>query len=189
MDERYGRWRRIIFIVCICFFIGIITGALSAKTMDAQQGDRLSEYINTLVPSDGGFIDIFVKHGKYIVAIWLSGFIYSGSILVLIIIFVMGIFYGFSASYSAAADGMGYVIANILPQNAILIPVYLFTAVWTINYILNKFSNNGPKSRILREKRKHLSEHIVILCLCMGLNAVACISEMYAVGLIYGFLN
>lgn len=188
-NKTAGRWQMVLLIVCICFFVGILTGAVSAGALKQEQVDRLNGYMEAFASQETSFWPLFFKHGKYIGAIWLAGFISSGAVIVLIIIFCSGIFYGFSASFAAAGAGLSYVLANILPQNIILIPLYIFAAVWTINFVLNKFSNNGPKSRIKRERQKHLSEHLIILLCCLAINAAACLSEAYVVDFIAGFLK
>lgn len=182
-NKKTSRWQIVLMIVAVCFFVGILTGASSSAALDYDQRSRLAQYTEDFYKNNG-FLYSFVKHGKYIAAIWLSGFLSSGSAVILVIVFGIGIFYGFSASFSAAENGMRYVVSNLLPQNIILIPLYIFTAVWSISFVLNKFSNNGPKSRIKRERYKHLKEHFVILAICMVLNAAACLCENYMVGFI-----
>ena len=95
----------------------------------------------------------------------------------MIIIFVSGIFYGFSSAFMSGQYGVMYAVEKLMPYNMLLIPVYIFTAVWTILYVLRRYSNYGPKSRIRRERRKHMSEHAVILFLCLALNAAVCAIE------------
>ena len=111
--------------------------------------------------------------------IWLSGFIYSGAVIVIIIIFVSGIFYGFSSTISVIKSGISGVLSGIFPQSSILIPLYILTAVWTMNFVLDKFTYYGPKSRIKRERRKHLKEHLIILVCALAVNSAACIFEIY----------
>lgn len=180
--RRAGRWQTVLIIVCICFFIGVMVGAMSLGAMSAEQCESLNGYASALGADNAGFFELFIKHGKYIAALWLAGFIYSGSVIILIIIFSIGIFYGFSASFAASENGIGYVFANLLPHNCLLIPLYIFMSVWSIGFVLNKFSNNGPKSRIRRERNKHLSEHAVILVCALAFNAAACLSEIYITG-------
>lgn len=187
--RRTDRRQIIICIVAVCFLIGIAVGALSQRSLDANQTERLAVYADAVKCDNTGFTEVFFKHGKYIIAIWLCGFIYSGTAAVLIIIFTAGLFYGFSASYAAAGRGMGYVLSELFVPNMLFVPLYIFTAVWTISYILRRFSNCGPKSRIRRERRKHLSEHIVVLACCMAANALGCISEMYAAGFLNGIFK
>lgn len=186
-NKKTSRWQMVLIIVAVCFFVGVLTGASSSAAMNSDQRARLMEYSADFTESSG-FTYSFIKHGKYILGMWLSGFLCSGSAIILVIIFGIGIFYGFSASFSAAEKGIIYVVSDILPQNIILIPLYIFTAVWSILFVLNKFSNNGPKSRIKRERNKHLKEHLIILALCLALNALASLSENYLVGLISGIL-
>ncbi|MCD8036024.1 MAG: stage II sporulation protein M [Clostridiales bacterium] len=188
-NKKAGRWQAILLIVCICFFIGVLVGALSAGELKNEQAEALKSYAYFLDRNDIGFGKLFVKHGKYIAGIWLAGFLYSGAVIILIIVFTIGIFYGFSASFAAAQRGIGYVALNLLPQNCLLIPLYIFASVWSLGFVLNRFSNNGPKSRIRRERNKRLSEHLVILICCMAFNGAACLSEIYITGSILGLIN
>lgn len=185
-NKKTGRWQMVLMIVSICFFVGIVTGASSSAAMEYEQRARLAGYTSSF-SQNSGFLYNFVKHGKYIAAMWLAGFLSCGTAVILVVIFGIGIFYGFSASFTAAQSGILTVVTDILPQNVILIPLYIFTAVWSISFVLNKFSNNGPKSRIKRERYKHLKEHIIILALCMALNAAACFSESHITGFIRAF--
>ena len=184
-NRKRSRWQMVLLIVSICFFVGILTGASSSAAMSGEQRTRLAGYTSGFY-ENSGFLYSFVKHGKYIAAMWLAGFLCSGTAVILVIMFGIGIFYGFSASFTAAESGMLTVVTDLLPQNIILIPLYIFTAVWSISFVLNKFSNNGPKSRIKRERYKHLKEHVIILILCMALNAAACFFESHILDLIKG---
>lgn len=188
-NKKMGRLQITLAVVCICFFIGIITGALSERGLSSDQAAKLSTYWGLCGNENINFSKLFIKHGKYIFAMWLSGFALPGSIIVLIIIFAIGIFYGFSAAFASQSNGIVYVITNIFPQNALLVPLYIFTAVWTIMFVLKKYSNNGPKSRIKRERRKTLSEHMVILAACLLCNAAVCTVELYVVKILTNFLN
>lgn len=187
-NKKTSRWQIVLTIVSICFFVGILTGASSSAAMSAEQRARLAEYASRF-SENSGFLNSFIKHGKYILAMWLSAFLSSGSAVILVVVFGIGIFYGFSASFTVAESGIVYVVSDLLPQNIILIPLYILTAVWSISFVLNKFSNNGPKSRIKRERYKHLKEHLIILLICLAVNALACLSESYFVGLISGILQ
>lgn len=179
---KLSRWQMVLIIVCICFFIGVLIGAVSSNQMNSEQIEKLNTYIEKAKSSDMGFMGTFMKHAKYIAAIWLSGFIYSGAFIVLIIMFVLGLFYGFSSAFSILKMGMAHVLGCIFPHNIILIPLYIFAAVWSVEYVLKKFTNNGPKSRIKRERKKRLTEHLIILGACMAANAVVCVFEIYVSG-------
>jgi len=188
-NKKMSRLQITLAVVCICFFIGIITGALSERGLSTEQATKLSDYWGICGKQNVDFSRLFLKHGKYIFAMWLSGFVLPGSVIILIIIFTIGIFYGFSAAFAAQSNGIAYVLANIFPQNALLVPLYIFTAVWTIMYVLKQYSNNGPKSRIKRERRKRLSEHTVILGVCLLCNSAVCIVEIYVVKFLTNILN
>lgn len=176
--RKTSRWHTILFTVCVCFFIGAIIGAFSAAATETEQIQKLGEYSGGFL-ADAGFRNLFIKHGKYILGIWLSGFIYSGAVIVIIIIFVSGIFYGFSSTIAVIKSGISGVLSGIFPQSSILIPLYILTAVWTMNFVLDKFTYYGPKSRIKRERRKHLKEHLIILVCALAVNSAACIFEIY----------
>ena len=182
-----SRWQMVLVIVAVCFFVGVTAGAASSAALSPEQRTRLAGYVSGF-SGDSGFLSNFIKHGKYIVCIWLCGFLNSGAAIILIIVFGTGLFYGFSASFSASERGMAYIISGILPQNVILIPLYIFTAVWSLMFVLEKFTNNGPKSRIKRERCKHLKEHVIILALCLAINAAACLSEEYIAGMVTSIL-
>ena len=186
--KKSGRWQTVLTIVCICFFIGIIIGAFSSVQISTEQAERLSTYIEN-TSSDMGFIETFWKHAKYITAIWLSGFIYSGVFTVLIIMFVLGLFYGFTSGFAISEMGLIHVLGYIFPHNIILIPLYIFASVWSVEYVLKKFSNNGPKSRIKRERNKRLTEHMIILGACMGVNVIVWVFEIFVSGNILGFIK
>lgn len=188
-NKKMGRLQITLAVVCICFFIGIITGAVSERGLSTEQAAKLSTYWGICGNENTDFSRLFIKHGKYIFAMWLSGFVLPGSVIILIIIFTIGIFYGFSAAFAAQSKGIAFVLTNIFPQNALLVPLFIFTAVWTIMFVLKKYSNNGPKSRIKREQRKTLSEHTVILAVCLLCNSAACMVELYIVKFLTNFLN
>ena len=109
--------------------------------------------------------------------------------LILIIIFTTGIFYGFSASFAVEENGIGYVLSGIFPHSALLIPLYTLTAVWTMNFVLNKFTYSGPRSRIKRERQKHIKEHLIILLCALAANSAACFFEIYVSGVITNFIK
>lgn len=124
--RKTSRWHTILFTVCVCFFIGAIIGAFSAATTETEQIQKLGEYSGGFL-ADAGFRNLFIKHGKYILGIWLSGFIYSGAVIVIIIIFVSGIFYGIFFNYSSYKKRNKRRVIGLISESSILIPLYILT--------------------------------------------------------------
>ena len=178
-NKKDRRWQMVLIIVCLCFFAGIVTGAVSLTETDAEKTVKIIELVGENTRECSAFGILYMKRIKYILAMWFSAFFGAGIALILVIMFSTGIMYGFSSAFIAAQKGMEKIVHCILPQNLFILPIYIFMALWSVNFVLNGFTDYGPKSRLKREREKHITEHIIILLTAMAVTAVGCFLELH----------
>ncbi len=124
---------------------GSIFGMLlaNALTLDQQQAlfHDLSQYTNTMYTGtesqQAGFWSVFANQVKWLLLIWLLGIIVIGLPGVLVLLFVKGAMIGFTSGVIILQFGWHGVLlamAAVLPQNAIMVPVFIMAAAAAIHY-------------------------------------------------------
>lgn len=145
-----------IFIIILSMVLGTVSGAFLANTINENQYNQISvfldEYINNFENYESSKADLFnecvLKYGKTVFIIWVLSFIYAGIFFIPLVIYTKGLCIGFTSSViikKFGLNGIKYCIALYLPQNIILIPVYLCLAFFCVQYI---FKNSETKNKL-----------------------------------------
>lgn len=169
----WERKQMVILIICFSLLLGIMLGAIGANTMDELQyheiGNYLSSFFDTL-KKDGlsekeNFSSSFIKYEKYIILIWLCGFIPPGVVAIILLLFFRGLGLGFTTAIMVKEYGnFGMILSAVsyLPQNIIMIPILIIVSYIAIEYILKKFTYGSLKSKLKREKQKTMIEYFIV---------------------------
>lgn len=200
----WERKQMVIIIICFSLLLGIILGAIGANTMNELQyheiGNYLSGFFHTLkenkLSEKEGFSYSFIKYEKYVMLIWLCGFIPPGIIAIILLLFFRGLGLGFTTAVMIKEYGnFGAVLSSVsyLPQNIIMIPVLVTISYIAIEYILKKFTYGSPKSRLKREKQKIMIEYCIVFAISGIFVAIAAGIESYFIPIfmekIVGFIK
>lgn len=176
--RRYGRKLNekqiIVPIITAGLLAGILTGVIYILTRNSSSLNGMETAINSFLSDFGDAssrIDIFteslMKHGKYIVAIWLLAFTPAGSFVSVALMFIKGAGYGYTTALLIRCYGMAgffYGLLLYLPQNLIMLPAYFLVTYSTIHFVL----------LILRDKSKMSSQQFLphLLTLLIGFACV-----------------
>ncbi|OES44436.1 stage II sporulation protein M [Domibacillus iocasae] len=125
----------------VLFMTGTAFGAITVNSMEPVQKSELYSYVKEFFgQSSAGtvanpadlFFESLIHNLKFTGAMWVAGISIIGLPLIFILLFLKGAVTGFSVGFLIQQmkwDGLFLSILAILPQNVILIPVFLFTAV------------------------------------------------------------
>jgi stage II sporulation protein M len=132
----------------ILFLMGIIFGTLTVHSLGYTQQSDLFYYFqqfmeelkkeSTIDPSYALYHN-FIHYMKYSGVIWLLGLSIVGLPIILILLFLKGVFIGFTVGFlvhQLAWDGFLFSIVAVIPQNMIVVPALLVMTVISISFSL-----------------------------------------------------
>ncbi|MDQ0256160.1 stage II sporulation protein M [Evansella vedderi] len=132
-------------IVLLC--MGVIFGAIIVNSLSFSQKNDLYAYLSLFfgqveqgefASSSAMFTQSFSHYSKYIGLMWVLGLSVIGLPIIFILLFIKGIVVGFTVGFlvnQMGFDGFLLSFATILPQNIILIPIFI-----TVTTIATAFS-------------------------------------------------
>ncbi len=130
----------IFLFIVVLFLMGVIFGAIVVNSMSFTQKEDLFYYLSQFfgqvsdekVAEKGDlFMQSFFHNSKFIGLIWVLGISIIGLPVILILLFVKGMVVGFTVGFLVSQMGWkGFMLAavSILPQNLIIIPVFIIMA-------------------------------------------------------------
>src|SRR5699024_9931648 len=130
------------------------------------------------------FKSVLLSHVQYLLIFLLLGLSIIGLPFIWIIIFVKGTFIGFSVGffvYQYGFRGLLFISAAILPQNLIVIPVYLFASTIAMIFsgqLLKKLSGR----RLIRFTVEPVIQYLIVFVVLFGFCLLAALIESYLVG-------
>jgi len=136
-----------IYLFCtVLFLIGIIFGAILVNSLSYSQKEDLFYFLNEylgqlsngeLVSSKDIFFHSLTYNSKFIGLIWILGISIIGLPLIVVLLFLKGMVIGFTVGFLVSQmkwSGMLVSFVSVLPQNFIIVPVYLFMTVTAISF-------------------------------------------------------
>ncbi len=178
-------------LVLLCFLIGISVGAFTVKVINAHQKQELTAYLRGFFQMFEGSqlrgIDIFKEslrnNLQLLLFNWLLGVIIIGLPVVFVIIgfkgFVIGFTVGLLIEEFKLYGGLLFLF-SVLPQNIILIPVFIFGAVTSVGYSLQVARAKISKQRSFSVS-KQLGLFSSIHLILAGIIIVAALIESFVV--------
>lgn len=136
----------LIFFVIFIFVVGVVFGALTIGTLDSTKRmemlDFLSNFFSGLannIPEQTqvNFLDSVLLNLKISLFIWVLSLSIIGIIGIPILVFLRGFVIGFTVGFlvqELGLPGMIFALASILPQNLIIIPATVCSAVLAIAF-------------------------------------------------------
>ncbi|HEY2421986.1 MAG TPA: stage II sporulation protein M [Neobacillus sp.] len=145
----YFREHSSIFLfIVVLFLMGVIFGAIVVNSMNITQKEDLFYYLSQFFGqvSDGKvadnqdlFVQSFFHNSKFIGLMWVLGISIIGLPVTLILLFLKGMVVGFTVGFLVSQMGWnGFFLAfvSILPQNLIIIPVFIMMAALSVIFSL-----------------------------------------------------
>jgi stage II sporulation protein M len=145
----YFREHSSIFLfIVILFLMGVIFGAIVVNSMSITQKEDLFYYLSQffgqiqngkVAVNNDLFAQSFLHNSKFIGLIWILGISIIGLPVILIVLFIKGLVVGFTVGFLVSQLGLkGFMLAfvSILPQNLIIIPVFIMMAALSVIFSL-----------------------------------------------------
>lgn len=188
INKRYkknNKERNMWFIIISIFFVigifcGIIMGIFTSEIKTEMLTKILKEFFVNYNISENGlssnFIEVFLKHGKLIALIWISGFVSFGKYISLTLVFTKGLAFGFST----------YFLIKIFENNKFLsiMSIYscqnilILTWILILTYNSIKFAKKISKNK--KDKDNNLPiEYIALLIMSLAIISLSSMIEIY----------
>jgi len=151
-----------IFII-VLFLMGIIFGTLTVHSLGYTQQADLFYYFeqfmeelkkDQVVDPNYALTQNFFHYLKYTGLIWILGLSIIGLPIILILLFLKGVFVGFTVGFLVHQMGWKGVLFSMLavvPQNLIVVPTILVISVISISFSLklisHLFGKNGTQQK------------------------------------------
>jgi stage II sporulation protein M len=154
----------IYLFVIVLFLMGVIFGAVVVNSLSISQKEDLFYYLTQffgqvsngkVAPSSDVFMQSLKDNSKFIGLMGLLGISIIGLPIILILLFLKGLVIGFTVGFLVNQMGWnGFLLSfvSILPQNLIVIPIYIVTATVAVTFSLKM---------IRRQFMKKISEPIL----------------------------
>lgn len=191
--------------VIVLFLMGVIFGAVIVNSLSFTQKEDLFYYLNQffgqmengkLAESSDLFRQSFFHNIKFIGLMWLLGISIIGLPIILILLFTKGMVVGFTVGFLVNQMGWnGFLLAfvSILPQNFIIIPVFIVTAsvavMFSLKMIQRQFLKKYSQPIFPLFKSYAATFLLAILCLSAAAAVEAYLSPMFMKSVVSLIIN
>lgn len=137
--------------------MGVIFGAIVVNSMSFTQKEDLYYYLSQFFGQVSGgkvaedndlFLQSFFHNSKFIGLMWVLGISIIGLPIILILLFVKGMVVGFTVGFLVSQMGWkGFMLAlaSILPQNLIIIPIFIMMAALSVIFSMRMIKKQFMK--------------------------------------------
>lgn len=179
----------LIFFVIFIFVVGVIFGSLAIRTLDGSKRlemlDFLSNFFSGLVnnladQTTVNFWDSVFLNLKISFFMWILSLSIIGIIGIPILVFLRGFVIGFTVGFlvkELGLQGMIFALASILPQNLLIIPATIFSAVLAIAFGITLLKSLLAKRQI--NLGYNLLNYTFLMILMGGALVVASLVETF----------
>ncbi|GEB77132.1 stage II sporulation protein M [Sporolactobacillus inulinus] len=141
--------------------MGIIFGAIVVNCLSYESKSNLLHYLqqffgelaqHQIAEPQALFKESFLHHFQLILLIWVLGLSIIGLPVIFLLVFIKGMFLGFTVGFlisQMGSKGLMAVLVSIFPQNLIILPNFLFIAVLSVAFSLKMIR------QLLMRTRKH----------------------------------
>jgi len=180
----------IYLFVIVLFLMGVIFGAVVVNSLSFSQKEDLYYYlsqffgqvsIGKIATSNDLFLQSFMHNSKYIGLMWLLGISIIGLPIILILLFIKGMVVGFTVGFLVNQMGWnGFLLSfvSVLPQNFLIIPVFIITATVAVSISLKMIKRQFMK-KISEPILPMLGKYVLLFVAAGILLAVAAGIEAY----------
>jgi stage II sporulation protein M len=178
--------------VVILFLMGVIFGAIVVNSMSFSQKQDLFQYLSQffgevangkMAQASDLFLQSFFHNSKFIGLMWVLGISIIGLPVILILLFIKGMVVGFTVGFLVnQMSWKGFMLAfvSILPQNLIIIPLFIIMAVMSMSFsmimIKKQFMKKYGEPIIPLFKRYIIAFLIAVICISVSSSIEAFLS-------------
>ncbi len=157
----------------VLFIMGVIFGTLTIQSLGYDQQNDLfyyfEQFLNEMhkehfVDPGYAFYDNFFHYVKFIGFIWVLGLSIIGLPVILVMLFLKGVFIGFSVGFlvhQMSWHGFLLALVSVIPQNLFVVPLILMMGVLSISFSLKLIGHLFGSQRAYQ--RLSLSKYIAAM--------------------------
>lgn len=188
--ENYVKEHFSLFIFSVVLFImGVVFGSFIIHSLSTTQKQEmisyLSQFFNDIemyqqVNVHVAFKQLLLENIKYLALLWFLGLSIIGMPIIFILIFMKGFVVGFTISFLVSGlhwKGFIFSLVSVIPQNLIIVPVYIIAGVVGTLFSLSLLRGRRTK-RTDNSQPSFLSYSVFMLALG-GLLIIAAGFETY----------
>jgi stage II sporulation protein M len=173
----------------VLFLMGVIFGTLTVQSMGYSQQADLFYYFQQFmiemkkdhfVDQNYALQENFIHYLKYTGVIWILGLSIIGLPVILILLFLKGVFIGFTVGFlvhQLGWNGFLFAFIAVLPQNMIVVPVILFMSVLSISFSMKLIAHLFGTQRY--NEKLSIPKYIGALVAMSGVLFMVSIFETY----------
>lgn len=179
----------VLFLLLIVFVVGIISGALTATTLNTSQKNELFNYINGFLETKAMnithgelFRQIFFNNATLILVLWFLGATIVGIPLIIGLVGFKGFTIGFTISFMldifCDIRGMLMIISSIIPQALIILPCITILSISALRLSLFLLKGVNQKKCKHNDIKFRLFTHTLLSIIFLILTAFEALLEM-----------
>ncbi|MFS8650965.1 MAG: stage II sporulation protein M [Caldibacillus sp.] len=142
----------------VLFLMGVVFGAILVNSLSLTQKEDLFYFLQQffgqiehgdILQARDVFIHSFQYNSKFIGLMWILGISMIGLPIIMLLLFVKGMVVGFSVGFLVQQMGWhGFFMSlvSVLPQNMIIIPLFIASAVITVSFSMQMIKKLFVKS-------------------------------------------
>lgn len=174
-----------ISISTFVFLSGLFMGIFMAVTMEPAEKEAIAEHLLSFLAGDAAdvsFIDYaqtaFRKNAVLWLVIFTGGFTVLGAPLSMLPLLYKGAALGLSCTMiidSMSTDGIKLIMLSVLPQNMLLVPLFILAASFALSYAYGFLASKKggiEKATLPRKAGPYIIVNIVMLIMLMVCAAV-----------------
>ena len=163
----------------VLFLMGVVFGAVLVNSLSQTQKEDLFYFLQEfflqldrgeILQAQDVFIHSFQYNSKYLGLMWILGISMIGLPLIMLLLFIKGMVIGFSVGFLVQQmgwHGLFMALASVLPQNMIIIPLFIAGAVITVS-----FSMQMIKKLFVKSMFQPFAPAFIQYCLLFGISLV-----------------
>ncbi|MGG0716616.1 stage II sporulation protein M [Robertmurraya massiliosenegalensis] len=146
VSNHFREHSSIYLFVVVLFLMGVIFGAIVVNSLSLTQKEDLFYYLSQFFGqvSDGKvaepydlLLQSFFHNSKFVGLMWILGVSIIGLPVILVLLFIKGMVVGFTVGFLVNQmkwNGFLLSFVSILPQNLIIIPIFIFGATLSVAF-------------------------------------------------------
>ncbi|MFO1443614.1 stage II sporulation protein M [Bacillus sp. Bva_UNVM-123] len=175
--------------VIVLFLMGVIFGAIVVNSLSFSQKEDLFYYLSqffgqvseeNIAGARDLFKQSFLHNIKFISLMWILGISIIGLPVILVLLFMKGMVVGFTVGFlvnQMGWDGFMLSFVSVLPQNLIIIPIFIIATTLSVSFSLKMISRQfmkrvgQPMMPLFGRYMATFAVSILFICAAAGIEA------------------
>lgn len=190
LQDHIHTYASIYVFVSILFLMGVLFGAFMVNNLSLVQKEDLFTYLTqffgdmtegNIASSQELFQQSFFHNNKFLGIMWILGISIIGLPILFILLFLKGVVVGFSVGFLVNQmkwNGFLLSFVSVLPQNLLIIPLFIFVTVMATSFSLMLIRTIFIKQRTSQPIGPWIVRYVGVLILAIGV--ITCSSGIEA---------